>query len=483
MQTRDTMATALIWSCALHLLVGLAAHRWWLAPPPREDAVASTTMSLSLVPASIPAATATAPSTPQREADPAHPKTAAHQAAPRELAEVAAAVLPAINLNPVPQLSEPFELQPATLAFRQPMAPQQRLALQAALNQVAAKLPAWTDGSTSRQWRDGEREYTLERQPPADATSLERAVLRVTTVENGLALEAEVPVTRMAFSHFAQVVDRWNPEVDLAGDRIIGRFHSNSPLYVSARAGAAPSITGPTTVAGTVIIEGRGRRADIFTRGLETRARRMRLPRQPVDPEAFRQGERVHLVEESGRLVFLADGGYHWLPAAGGATPRHIMPGGYPWLVHAADGVELEVEGDVKGSLLVYSPERISITGPLRYAHDPRREASPDFLGLVSDANVEIAPSEVTGPGDIDVHAAIFAGGQFRVRRYNSRDGGLLRVLGSVTAGTLSATEPRFKTVLEFDQRLEEQRPAHFPMTNRYRLDEGELLWTVASGS
>lgn len=483
MQTRNTMATALIWSCALHLLVGLAAHRWWLVPAPRVEAPAGTTMKLSLVRHPSPAKTTPQQASPQPTADLARSQKNGQTIKPRRPTEVAAVVPPAINLNPVPQLSEPFELQPATLAFRQPMAPQQRHALQAALNQVAAKLPPWTDGSTSRQWRDGEREYTLERQPPADATSLERAVLRVTTVENGLALEAEVPVTRMAFSHFAQVVDRWNPDVDLAGDRIIGRFHSNSPLYVSARAGAAPRITGPTTVAGKVIIEGRGRRADIFTRGLETRARRMRLPRQPVDPEAFSEGERVHHVEESGRLVFLADGGYHWLPAADGATPRHILPGGYPWLVHAADGVELEVEGEVNGSLLVYSPERISITGPLRYARDPRRAASPDFLGLVSDANVEIASSEVTGPGDIDVHAAIFAGGQFRVRRYNSRDGGLLRVLGSVTAGTLSATEPRFKTVLEFDQRLEEQRPAHFPMTDRYRLDEGELLWTVASGS
>ncbi len=481
MQRRDTIVTALIWSCALHLLVGLAAHRWWLVPAPRIEAAASTTMNLSLLPASTPVNTAPPKPSSHSEAAPAHSQPDAYPAAPQQPADVAAAVPPPVNLNPAPLLTEPFELQIATLVFKQPMAPRQRRALETALNQVSPTLPPWTDGSAPRRWRDGEHEYILERQPPASATSLERAVLRVTKIENGLALEAEVPVTRMAFSHFAQVVDRWNPEVDLAGDRVIGRFHANSALYVSAVAGAAPSITGPTTVAGRVIIEGRGRRAEIFTSGLETHARRMLLPRQPIDPTAFSDGDRLHRVRESGRLVFLADGGYLWQPANDTTATLHILPSGYPWLVQAEKGVELQVQGEVQGSLLVYSPERISITGSLRYAHDPRRGPSTDFLGLVSDANVEIATPEITGPGDLDVQAAIFAGGQFRVRHYNNRNGGLLRVLGSVTAGTLSATEPRFKTALEFDQRLEEQRPAHFPMTDRYQVDEGELLWTVAS--
>ncbi len=473
MQRRDSMATALIWSLALHLVVGVTAHLWWPATEsPPTVAPSATTLELTLA----------SPPTPAAPIARSH-QTATVKAEPPVHADVvAAAVPPSINLNPAPLLSEPFKLELSTLALKQPMAPQQRSALESALNQVAGELPPWTDGQATPTWRDGTREYTLERMPAADAVSLERALLRVSMIEGGQRLEAVVPVTRMAFSHFAQVVDRWNPEVDLAGDRIDGRFHANSSLYVSARAGAAPTITGPTTVAGRVVIEGRGHRDAIFTRGLDTRVPRMSLPQQPLDVAAFSGGDRLHRIEQNGRLVFLSNGGYHWQPSAAGAAPRQVQPDGYPWLIQAGEGVELEVEGEVRGHLVVYAPRRISISGNLRYARDPRQGASADFLGLVSQGNVEIASPHITGPGDIDVHAVIFAGAQFRVRHYRSEDGGMLRVLGSVTAGSLSATEPRFRTVLEFDQRLEQQRPAHFPMTDRYRIDAGELLWTVAGG-
>jgi hypothetical protein len=65
--------------------------------------------------------------------------------------------------------------------------------------------------------------------------------------------------------------------------------------------------------------------------------------------------------------------------------------------------------------------ERIVIEGPLRYADDPRVSlAADDYLGLVSDKFVEVARPAVTGPGDLQVDAAIYArrgAGRTRVYR------------------------------------------------------------------
>ena len=44
-------------------------------------------------------------------------------------------------------------------------------------------------------------------------------------------------------------------------------------------------------------------------------------------------------------------------------------------------------------------------------------------------------------------------------------------ILGSLTAGTILETEPRYATKLDYDKRFEYLRPASFPMTRRYEVD------------
>jgi hypothetical protein len=305
-------------------------------------------------------------------------------------------------------------------------------------------------------------------------------MLSVRTEVDGLPLEARVPATRMAFSQYAQVVNRWHPGVSLAGDVIIGRFHSNSTLLVDAS--MHPRIEGHTSVAGRVTIQGRGNQSAIFSRGLVTRASPLPFPHRPVDMQALAESRAaVHHIDEDAGIRFLEDGSYRWQPLAGTASPACVVPGQNPWLIVGGEGVELQVEGVVRGSLLVYSPTRISIVGNLRYASDPRMLDSEDFLGLVSDGYVEVAGPDLTGDGDLELFAAIYAGRQFRVRKYRAPGGSMLSIYGSVTAGSLSASEPRFRTRLEFDPRLESRRPAWFPMTNRYVMDEAALYWTVAA--
>ena len=402
--------------------------------------------------------------------------------------------LAALNLNAAPRLVEPFTLElaslaplpvqgdPPVLSERQPMAMAERASLASALRYVETHLAEATDHTAPMHWRDGKQEFTLhlEREPAASATELEHAVLEVHTEVEGVAMTARLPAKRVAFSHYAQVIDRWNPDVSLSSDRILGRFHANSAVHIDADREHRPLVTGASTVSGRVHFAGTARRGSVFPNGLETGVPRMPLPHRVFDWEALAPGEdHVHRLHEDAQILFHGDGSYEW-HALGSDSWHTVTPSASPWLLIANEGVELRVEGTVAGSLLVYSPTRVTVSGDLRYAHDPHVGASEDYIGLVSDAYVEVATPEITGPGDLDIQAVVFAGRQFRVRRYRDSHGGLLSIFGSVTAGSLSATEPRYSTLLEFDHRLEEHRPAYFPMTNHYVFENAEPAWVPA---
>jgi hypothetical protein len=102
---------------------------------------------------------------------------------------------------------------------------------------------------------------------------------------------------------------------------------------------------------------------------------------------------------------------------------------------------------------------------------------SQDYLGIVSDGNVEIADSSVTRPGDLNIQAAIFARTRFSVRHFRGRAQGMLVIYGSLAAGSVSATEPRYATRILHDARLEERRPPAFPLTGDYELAAWDRQW------
>ena len=143
----------------------------------------------------------------------------------------------------------------------------------------------------------------------------------------------------------------------------------------------------------------------------------------------------------------------------------------------------MHVRGTVNGKVLVYSPERIVIADDLRYADDPRATGAGDYLGLVAERTVEIDEPQVTGSGDLEVHASIYARGRFLVRDYRSRRSGTLVIFGSVAAGSVSATEPRYATRIEFDDRLTTMRAPGFPLSDRYELDSASSEWRVVDAA
>ena len=87
----------------------------------------------------------------------------------------------------------------------------------------------------------------------------------------------------------------------------------------------------------------------------------------------------------------------------------------------------------------------------------------------------------MTGPGDLVITAAIFAKRRFAVRRYRNREYATLTIFGSLTAGSVTATEPRYATRIRFDPRLEEMRPPRFPLSDRYELEAWDGQWTAAA--
>src|SRR5690606_34561323 len=282
-----------------------------------------------------------------------------------------------------------------------------------------------------------------------------------------------IPLKRLAFSAFTQMVDRWDPMVQLHDDEIVGRFHSNSQFSLMYDSRTAPKFLGKvTTAARSFQTESRGRRrdSDIFQGGVETRASRIDLPDelQPFQWAPREDDALIHELSTDTHIRFYADGSYTWWAHGSEEMQYRSEPTEHPVYFLASRGVALYLQGVLCGKVLVYSPDRIVLEGDLRYAHDPREARdSDDYLGLVSERYIEVAPPHVTGPGDLEIHAAIFAKRRFVVRDIEHRRSATLHILGSVAAGSLSASEPRYATRIEYDQRFEQRRRPGFPSTGR----------------
>ncbi len=165
---------------------------------------------------------------------------------------------------------------------------------------------------------------------------------------------------------------------------------------------------------------------------------------------------------------------------AKGAREKRELIGTQPLYLLASSGVSLQVRGTVAGTALVYSPEAITVTGNLKLTLPDVRQATMPTTTSVSASgkDIVIAGVDVVPPGDLTIEAAVYAVRRFVVADLHQGRPATLSIFGSVSAGTLSASEPRFATKFEFDPRFERARPPGFPMTNRYELEEWDERWT-----
>ena len=499
MRSRYLLITALTLSALVHgLAVGYLA-RWWsdLGDHPGDTAVSALSIDLAASPGeSSPTSqgNASKPIPSEFESDPFSQQLpplpelgvmTGYETAPPDALDA-----PALSeLNPAPvlreQFQEEFRLGPmltlSSSELQWSMTDLQQAVIETHLSRWQENLPKWISSGEVLQWEEQGQRFEARVQPAEPSlTGLAGASVKVVTERDGLQLSTELQFQRLAFSQFAQLIDRWDPDISLYLDRIEGRLHSNTPMHVQVDRRGQPEVTGKTTVAGAIKWSNRSRRQEVFTGGLETRVRRIRLPDSfdAYQGENWVEGVNLHHFPISTALQFLDDGRYRWR-YPDGSGGEGLLPD-HPFLLRGGEKVVLEVSGTVKGSVVVYSPERLIITGHLRYARNPRTQLdSPDFLGLVSDRYVDVASSSVTGGGDLELEAAIYARRRFQVRGWGRSERAQLSLYGSLTAGAMSATEPRFATSMQFDPRLDQQRPAHFPLTDRFELASWEPLWQV----
>jgi hypothetical protein len=410
-----------------------------------------------------------------------------------ELPDIEPAVEPSTPASPADAVETPASEDAQTVvdASRRSFASHEQ-------ESVRRKLSSWTGrfeadkAEPTLTWREDGQQYTavLKRSTADDSMGMEQILVELTTERDGERLASELRMTRLAFSNFGQFVNRWDPEVGLNDDVIDGRFHSNTGVKINRTGRATPVFGGKVTIAGGDVVslaEGfvsthpaRLNKRKLFPAGIETHARRIELPERATALEAIAGPDNSQHFSRSAALTFHDDGSVTWREHGGDTESRRSL-GGEPFYLLGDADVELEVSGTVNGKVLVYTPDRIVVTDDLRYASDLSDPQADDYLGLVAERTVEIAEPDVTGSGDLEIFASIYARQRFVVRNYMSRRSGTLIVHGSLTAGTLSASEPRFATRVEFDNRLTTMRAPGFPLSDRYELDSSSGEWRVVA--
>jgi hypothetical protein len=357
------------------------------------------------------------------------------------------------------------------------------------LQRIARFAQDLTTSSRARTtWSQDGKEFTAELvlERAQDGVEFDHVIADISAEDRGRKMQSRVTLKRLPFSHFTQLIDRWDPGVQLHDDEIVGRVHINSRFNVLADSEAKPALLGKVSTAARSFhmeMTGRKRKSEVFRGGIETRAERIPLSHatHPFEFVPSDAAARIHELADDTHISFLADGGY-WLRDRKSEKNRYLgEPAGQNVYFIGARGATLYVRGVVSGRVLVYSPDRIVIEDSITYATDPRDvPASRDYLGLVCDRDIVVAPPWVTGPGDVDIHAALFAKRRFIVSHIDHPRPATLRILGSLAAGSVSASEPRFATKVAYDTRFEETRPPGFPSTNRYTVEEWDQRWIEA---
>ena len=352
------------------------------------------------------------------------------------------------------------------------------------VTQLAQKLLDSNMTKSQLTWQQDGREYSARviRRPAADSTGLEQVIAEVTTNKDGKRMKTHLSLKRLAFSHFTQLVNFWDPHIQLHDDVIEGRFHSNTEIGLAFTQGVEPRFFGKVTTAAAHLTldeyNTRAKKKNVFQGGTETKVERVTLPRDMPDViNGGEQGDRQLFAGDT-RIIFNSDGSFVWRLANGDGPLQRAESSQRPRYLIADKNSKLFVRGTVAGIFTVYSPEDIEIEGDLTYANDPRETLmSRDFLALIAGRDMRVAGTQVTGDGDLHIQAAMFARRRFIIESADRGKVGKLLILGSLTAGTILETEPRYATKLDFDKRFEYLRPAAFPMTRRYEVDSWDQDW------
>ena len=321
-------------------------------------------------------------------------------------------------------------------------------------------------------WQQDGRHYDAELvlEPARNGDEPERAIAEVSSEQRGKQLRTRISLTQLSYSHFAQVIDRWDPAVQLHDDQIVGRMHINSRFNVLYDSQAAPKLAGKVTTAGAASTWSGGaaeRTLMSFRRALKPMRGGFRSQSR-VCPSNGRSTSRTS-ASTNLRVIRVSD--FSPTAVTGGTTRPRVRrirqpvcrPIGVFFI--ASRGATVYLRGVVSGKFLVYSPTRIVVEGDTRYARDPHNDPeSDDFLGLVCDGDIEVAPPGVTGPGDLNIQAALFANRRIVVTKAMHSPSATLHIFGSLAAGSLSESEPALRHQARIRLALRAAAAAGFPV-------------------
>lgn len=367
------------------------------------------------------------------------------------------------------------------------LAPQEQARVQQALDQLAElDLAAASLTGETISLADGSQfAVAVQAVSVPGLTQLASYEVTLSQRQDGRIFSIRAIVRERAFSFYAKFINRWDTDVVLASDTVIGRFHSNSAVNFSTDRRRQPVFSGPVSLAGYQGISRRLHSSGMFQQGIETGSGFVAMP-DAVVPTVFTLAEEsldVHRFREHTSLTFLADGGVGWSQAGSRAGVIRPAPGN-AILIVADDNAVLALSGVVSGVVSVFAPQRLSITGNLTYAAGQADNTDQQhFLTLISNGIIEVAGPAQTQPGDLQIEAALFARQRFSVRRFNSRPQGELIIRGTLVAGSVSATEPRYTTRIEYDPRFESMRPPAFPTTGLFDLEDWDRQWQITAVS
>jgi len=361
--------------------------------------------------------------------------------------------------------------------------------LNSKLTEIVANLDNLEEMPDGVDWEVDGQHYTasLQQVTAENEMGLPEILVTVKTEMDGAELTTEMSMKQLAFSNFAQFVHRWDSDVQIHDDQLDGRFHSNSRINLEFGRHSGPVFHGKVTTASYRVNMNRHSRRtlkkNVFLGGLETGVKKIPMPQPSMlyfDDTPKAEERRVHFDTDT-RIMFQADGSFSAQALTGEDSISQQQIGTKPLYISASEGTVLYLQGTVNGQVLVYSPKHITIEGDLVYADRSGSDQNDDFLGLVSGRNFIIAAPSVTGRGDLHIDASIYAKGRFLVRNYRATRSGTLVIFGSVSAGSMSATEPRYATKITFDPRLEDRRPPNFPTTGRYEIQDQTISWSSST--
>lgn len=337
----------------------------------------------------------------------------------------------------------------------------------------------------TQTWQSGDYKYsaTFTRRTAKNDMATDELLVEIATNRDGKKLTTSLRLKNMAFSNFAQFVNQWDSSISIHDDEMNGRFHSNTRINLVASRKAAPLFHGKVTTSSYFVdITGGRAKKDIFLAGLETAVKRISMPKPRILFQEMQSvnGINSRIVEQDSRIIFTPDGHYLvQLYSETGVMQRYPV-GDRPLYILAAPGVSLWLSGTVNGAVAVYSPERIVIEASLEYLSIEHLDQGGDFLGLISGRSVVVANRKVVPQGDLNIQAAIYAKNRFQVKQIGGGQAGTLNIYGSLSVGTMTATEPRYATNIVFDTRLKNIRPPSFPLTERYELVAKKYAWQLA---